>query len=83
MTIYTYKFLKVYNFGALRFTCTAKIQRLTWIVEKKVGIFIHYLTPSGKFQPGLEKANKFVSWEMAKTMAKVHGGVVRQLNKSE
>ncbi|MDJ0590718.1 MAG: hypothetical protein QNJ72_12075 [Pleurocapsa sp. MO_226.B13] len=50
-----------------------------WIVEKKVGIFVHYLTPIGKFQPGIEKANKFTSQEMAKTMAKVHGGVVRQL----
>ena len=54
-----------------------------WIVEKKVGIFIHYLTPSGLFQPGIERANKFVSKEMAETMAKAHGGVVRQLNKSE
>ena len=53
-----------------------------WIVEKKVGIFVHYLTPSGKFQPGKDRANKFVSFEMAETMAKVHGGVVRQLNKS-
>ena len=51
-----------------------------WIVEKKVGIFVHYLTPSGKFQPGIEKANKFVSQEMARTMAKVHGGSIRQLN---
>ena len=54
-----------------------------WIVEKKVGIFIHYLTPSGKFQPGKDRANKFVSLEMAESMAKVHGGVVRQFNKSE
>ncbi|VEP15899.1 conserved hypothetical protein [Hyella patelloides LEGE 07179] len=51
-----------------------------WIVEKKVGIFVHYLTSSGKFQPGIEKANKFVSQEMARTMAKVHGGSIRQLN---
>ncbi len=51
-----------------------------WIVEKKVGIFVHYLTPSNKFQPGIEKANKFVSQEMARTMARVHGGVVSQLN---
>ena len=51
-----------------------------WIVEKKVGIFVHYLTSSGKFQPGIAKANKFLSWEMAKIMAKNHGGVVRQLN---
>ena len=54
-----------------------------WIVEKKVGIFIHYLTASNKFQPGIERANKFVSKEMAEAMVKVHGGVVSQLNKSE
>lgn len=54
-----------------------------WIVEKKVGIFTHYLTLSGKFQPGIEKANKFVSKQMAESMAKVHGGVVRQLDRSE
>lgn len=54
-----------------------------WIVEKKVGIFVHYLTLSNKFQPGIEKANKFTSEEMAKTMAKVYGGKVRQLDKSE
>ncbi len=53
-----------------------------WIVEKKVGIFTHYLTLSGKFQPGKDRANKFVSKEMAEIMAKAHGGVVRQLNKS-
>jgi hypothetical protein len=51
-----------------------------WVVEKKVGIFVHYLTPSGKFQPGIEKANKFVSLEMAKIMAKNHGGVVVEIN---
>lgn len=50
-----------------------------WIVEKKVGIFIHYLTHSGKFQPGIEKANKFSSIQMAEIMAKIHGGTVRQL----
>ncbi|MDJ0743914.1 MAG: hypothetical protein QNJ32_11185 [Xenococcaceae cyanobacterium MO_167.B27] len=50
-----------------------------WIVEKKVGIFVHYLTSSNKFQPGIEKAHKFVSKEMAETMAKTRGGVVRQL----
>jgi hypothetical protein len=38
---------------------------MKWIVEKKVGIFTHYLTFSGKFQPGIEKANKFVSKQMA------------------
>ena len=52
-----------------------------WIVEKKVGIFVHYLTYSGNFQPGLERAQKFPSVEMAKVMAKAHGGVVRQLNR--
>ena len=49
-----------------------------WIVEKKVGIFLHYLTPSGTFQPGKDRANKFASKEMAEIMAKIHGGVVRQ-----
>ncbi|MGK7950859.1 MAG: hypothetical protein AB4368_19285 [Xenococcaceae cyanobacterium] len=53
-----------------------------WIVEKKVGIFTHYLTPSNKFQPGIEKANKFLSREMAEAMVKVHGGVVRQFKKT-
>ena len=42
-----------------------------WIVEKTVGIFTHYLTSSGKFQPGIERANKFVSFEMALVMARV------------
>jgi hypothetical protein len=54
-----------------------------WIVEKKVGIFIHYFSLNGKFQPGIEKANKFASKEMAEIMVKVHGGVVRQLNENE
>ncbi len=54
-----------------------------WIVEKKVGIFTHYLTYSNKFQPGIEKANKFVSKQMAEAMARIHGGVVRELNESE
>ncbi len=54
-----------------------------WIVEKKVGIFIHYLTPSGKLQPGKEKASKFSSVQMAETMAKIHGGTVRQLDNSK
>ena len=44
---------------------------------------IHYLTPSGKFQPGIERAHKFASKEMAEIMVKVHGGVVSQINKSE
>ncbi len=54
-----------------------------WIVEKKVGIFIHYLTHSNKFQPGKDRANKFASKEMAKIMAKSHGGVVRQLGRTD
>ena len=57
--------------------------RPMWIVEKKVGIFTHYLTLSGKFQPGMEKANKFASKEMAEIMAKSHGGVVRQLGRTD
>ncbi|MGV2829158.1 hypothetical protein [Myxosarcina sp. GI1(2024)] len=54
-----------------------------WIVEKKVGIFVHYLTTSGKFQPGKDKANQFPSLQMAEIMAKVHGGTVRQLDNSK
>ncbi|HEY9767100.1 MAG TPA: hypothetical protein V6C71_01170 [Coleofasciculaceae cyanobacterium] len=54
-----------------------------WIVEKKVGIFTHYLTFSGKFQPGMEKAKHFASKEMAEIMAKAHGGVSRQLDGSK
>ncbi|HEY9766989.1 MAG TPA: hypothetical protein V6C71_00600 [Coleofasciculaceae cyanobacterium] len=54
-----------------------------WIVEKKVGIFTHYLTLSGKFQPGIDKAKHFPSKQMAESMVKIHGGVVRQLDRSE
>ena len=54
-----------------------------WIVEKKVGIFTHYLTLSNKFQPGIKKAHKFASKEMAEIMAKSHGGVVRQLGRTD
>ncbi|MGF1541630.1 MAG: hypothetical protein ACFCU5_14475 [Pleurocapsa sp.] len=54
-----------------------------WIIEKKIGIFTHYLDSSSKFQPGIEKAKKFPSWEMAKIMARVHGGLVRQLEPNE
>ena len=57
--------------------------RPMWIVEKKVGIFTHYLTLSGKFQPGIEKANKFASEQMAEAMVKVHGGTIRELNESK
>ena len=54
-----------------------------WIVEKKVGIFTHYLNLSGEFQPGIEKANKFASKQMASAMVKVHGGVIRQLDRTD
>ena len=54
-----------------------------WIVEKKVGIFTHYLTFSGKFKPGIDKANKFASKPMAEAMVKMHGGTVRELNENE
>jgi hypothetical protein len=53
---------------------------MKWIVEKKVGIFTHYLTLSGKFQPGIDKAKHFASRQMAEAMVKVHGGIVRQLD---
>jgi hypothetical protein len=49
-----------------------------WIVCKQVGIFTHYLTVSGTFQPGSEKANQFASQAMAEIMAKKHGGIVRK-----
>ena len=53
-----------------------------WVVCKQVGVFTHYLSASGKFLPGEDKANRFASQEMAKIMAKTHGGTVRQLNQS-
>ena len=56
---------------------------MKWIVEKKVGIFTHYLTLSNKFQPGIDKANKFVSKQMASAMVKVHGGMVREFKDSQ
>lgn len=49
-----------------------------WIVDKQVGVFTHYLTNSGIFQPGIEKATKFVSEKMAEIMAQKYGGTVRQ-----
>ena len=54
-----------------------------WIVEKKVGIFTHYLTLSGKFQPGIDKAKHFNSKQMAESMVRVHGGTVREINESK
>ena len=54
-----------------------------WIVEKKVGIFTHYLSPSGKFEPGKEKAKYFNSKQMAEAMVRVHGGMVREINENE
>ncbi|MBW4622217.1 MAG: hypothetical protein KME17_23040 [Cyanosarcina radialis HA8281-LM2] len=50
-----------------------------WIVYKQVGVFTHYLNATGQFQPGIERANKFISKEIAETMAKVHGGTVREV----
>lgn len=50
-----------------------------WIVYKPVGIFTHYLNSSGTFQPGIERARKFLSQEMAEIMAKKHGGKVQPL----
>jgi hypothetical protein len=54
-----------------------------WIVEKKVGIFTHYLSLSGKFQPGIDKAKYFNSKQMAESMVKVCGGTVRELKDSQ
>ncbi len=56
---------------------------MIWIVEKKVGLFVHYLTSNGKFQPGKDRAKLFASKEMAEIMVKIHGGVVRQLHEGE
>jgi hypothetical protein len=50
-----------------------------WIVYKQVGVFTHYLNSAGKFQPGIERANKFISKEMADIMAKNHGGTVKEV----
>jgi hypothetical protein len=47
-----------------------------WIITKKVGVFTHYLTPTGTFTPSIDKASKFASKEMADIMAKKHGGNV-------
>ena len=54
-----------------------------WIVEKKVGIFTHYLTLSGKFQPGIEKAKHFNPRQMVESMVKVHGGTMRELKDNQ
>jgi hypothetical protein len=53
-----------------------------WIVYKQVGVFTHYLALSGTFQPGIEKARKFPSKEMAEVMAKMHGGSIRLFNET-
>ncbi|MBR8829640.1 MAG: hypothetical protein Cpurp_00375 [Chlorogloea purpurea SAG 13.99] len=50
-------------------------------MSKQVGVFSHYLTTANGFQPGIERANKFVSQEMAQIMAKKYGGTVQPLNK--
>ncbi|MEG3439534.1 hypothetical protein V0288_20570 [Pannus brasiliensis CCIBt3594] len=47
-----------------------------WIISKKVGVFTHYLTNTGTFQPGIERASKFPSKEMADILARKHGGIV-------
>lgn len=50
-----------------------------WIVSKSVGIFTHYLSVGGVFQPIADKASYFPSKEMAESMAKIHGGKVKSL----
>ena len=50
-----------------------------WIVYKQVGAFTHYLTPAGIFQPGIERAGRFSSQQMAEIMAKKHGAAIRQI----
>jgi hypothetical protein len=51
-----------------------------WIIYKQVGVFTHYLTPAGIFQPGIERASRFSSQQMAEIIAKKHGGAVRQVS---
>ena len=50
-----------------------------WIISKKVGVFTHYLTPTGIFTPTMDKASKFSSREMADIMAKKYGGIVEAM----
>jgi hypothetical protein len=50
-----------------------------WIVWKQVGLFTHYLTLSGMFQPGLDKARLYSSKEMAEIMIHKYGGKLRYL----
>jgi hypothetical protein len=50
-----------------------------WVITKKVGVFTHYFTAAAVFQPGIDRANKFASQEMAEIMAKKHGGTVTKV----
>jgi hypothetical protein len=50
-----------------------------WIVWKQVGLFTHYLTLSGLFQPGLKNARLYSSKEMAEIMAHKYGGKLHYL----
>jgi hypothetical protein len=54
-----------------------------WIISKSVGVFTHYLTTAGTFQPGLDRAKKFASKEMAEIMAQKHGGTVTKIARIE
>lgn len=45
-----------------------------WVIWKQVGLFKHYLTLSGLFQPGLEKARLYSSKEMAEIIIEKYGG---------
>ncbi|MGB8703162.1 MAG: hypothetical protein WCD18_27400 [Thermosynechococcaceae cyanobacterium] len=51
-----------------------------WLIWKQVGVFEHYLTPAGHFQPSLEKAWKLSSQTMAEVMVKKYGGHLRELS---
>lgn len=54
-----------------------------WVIYKQVGIFTHYLTNAGVFQPNIDRASKFASKEMAEIMAKKHGGIVTSLSSGQ
>lgn len=51
-----------------------------WLVWKQTGLFAHYLTVTGIFQPGIDRARQFSSKDMAESMSQIYGGTVRAVN---
>ncbi|MEM9138051.1 MAG: hypothetical protein AAGB01_12005 [Cyanobacteria bacterium P01_F01_bin.42] len=50
-----------------------------WVVWKRVGIFDHYLSQTGEFQASLTHAQRYISKEIAQTMATRHQAAVKEL----